>query len=77
DRTLKARGLKYRSNALAQEKTGVFGVQGKLFGTGVPGDFEHCEVAILIGKKPWQSHGFARARVLLTAMAKDPARSII
>ncbi len=77
DSTLKALGVKYRSNALAQEKTGEFWVQGKMFGTGVHGDFEHCEVAILIGKNPWQSHGFARARVLLNAMAKDPARSII
>ncbi|MCM2060998.1 molybdopterin oxidoreductase family protein [Pseudomonas aeruginosa] len=77
DSTLKALGVKYRSNALAQEKTGEFWVQGKMFGTGVHGDFEHCEVAILIGKNPWQSHGFTRARVLLNAMAKDPARSII
>ena len=73
DSTLKALGVKYRSNALAQEKTGEFWVQGKMFGTGVHGDFEHCEVAILIGKNPWQSHGFARARVLLNAMARTRA----
>ncbi|HVJ90779.1 MAG TPA: molybdopterin-dependent oxidoreductase, partial [Labilithrix sp.] len=77
DSTLKALGVKYRSNALAQEKTGEFWVQGKMFGTGVHGDFEHCEVAIFIGKNPWQSHGFARARATLREIAKDPARSMI
>lgn len=77
DATLKALGVKYRSNALAQEKTGEFWVQGKMLGTGVHGDFEHCEVALFIGKNPWQSHGFARSRVLLNAIAKDPARSMI
>lgn len=77
DATLKALGVKYRSNALAQEKTGEFWVQGKMFGTGVHGDFEHCEVALFIGKNPWQSHGFARSRMLLNAIAKDPARSMI
>ncbi|MFZ5724049.1 MAG: molybdopterin oxidoreductase family protein [Pseudomonadota bacterium] len=77
DSTLKALGVKYRSNALAQEKTGEFWVQGKMFGSGNHGDFEHCEVALLIGKNPWQSHGFARARVMLNAIAKDPDRSLI
>lgn len=77
DATLKALGVKYRSNALAQEKTGEFWVQGKMLGTGVHGDFERCEVALFIGKNPWQSHGFARSRVVLNAIAKDPARSMI
>jgi formate dehydrogenase len=52
-------------------------VQGKMLGTGVHGDFEHCEVAVFIGKNPWHSHGFARARVLLREMEKDPNRSMI
>src|SRR5262249_43944805 len=46
-------------------------------GTGVHGDFEHCEVAVFIGKNPWQSHGFARARAALRQIAKDPGRSIV
>lgn len=75
--TLQALGVKYRSNALAQEKTGEFWVQGKMFGTGAHGDFEHCEVALLIGKNPWQSHGFARARVVMKEIAKDPERCLI
>jgi anaerobic selenocysteine-containing dehydrogenase len=77
DATLKALGVKYRSNALAQEKTGEFWVQGKMFGAGIHGDFERCEVAVFVGKNPWQSHGFARARVLLKQLAKDPARTLI
>lgn len=77
DSTLKALGNKFRSNALAQEKTGEFWVQGRMMGTGVHGDFEHCEVAVFIGKNPWQSHGFARARITLKEIAKDPNRSIV
>jgi anaerobic selenocysteine-containing dehydrogenase len=77
DSTLKALGNKYRSNALAQEKTGEFWVQGKMLATGTHGDYEHCEVALFIGKNPWQSHGFARARVLLRELQKDPRRALI
>lgn len=77
DSTLKALGVRYRSNALAQEKTGEAWVQGKMMGSGVHGDFEHAEVAVFIGKNPWQSHGFARTRVILREIQKDPARSLI
>jgi anaerobic selenocysteine-containing dehydrogenase len=77
DATLKALGVRYRSNALAQEKTGEFWVNGKMMGTGVHGDFEHCEVAMFIGKNPWHSHGFARARVVLREISKDPKRTLI
>jgi len=63
DSTIKALGVRYRSNALAQEKTGEAWVQGKMMGSGVHGDFEHAEVAVFIGKNPWQSHGFGRTRV--------------
>lgn len=77
DATLKALGVTWRSNALAQEKTGEFWVQGKMFGTGAHGDFEHCEVAVFIGKNPWQSHGFSRSRVVLKEISKDPARTLI
>lgn len=75
--TLKALGNKYRSNALAQEKTGEFWVNGKMLGTGVHGDFEHCEVAVFIGKNPWHSHGIARARKVLKEMSKEPKRTMI
>ncbi len=75
--TLRALGAKYRANALSQEKTGEFWVNGKMLGGGVRADFEHCEVALFVGKNPWQSHGFPRARTTLKEIANDPARSII
>lgn len=77
DATLKALGVKYRSNALAQEKTGEFWVQGKMFGTGAHGDYHHCEVAVFLGKNPWQSHGFAQSRLLLKAIQNDPKRAMV
>jgi anaerobic selenocysteine-containing dehydrogenase len=75
--TLAALGVRYRSNALAQEKTGEMWVQGRMMGAGVRADFEHAEVALFVGKNPWQSHGFARARHTLREIAKDPARTLI
>jgi len=75
--TLAALGSVYRSNALAQEKTGEFWVNGKMFGGIVRGDFEHCEVGVFLGKNPWQSHSIPQARVTLKAIAKDPARKLI
>ncbi len=77
DSTIKALGIQFRSNALAQEKTGEAWVQGKMTGSGIHGDFEHCEVAVFVGKNPWQSHGFARTRVLLRDIQQDPARALI
>jgi anaerobic selenocysteine-containing dehydrogenase len=75
--TLAALGSVYRANALSQEKTGEMWVSGKMLGAGTRGDFEHCEVAVFVGKNPWQSHGIARARVTLKEIAADPARSMI
>ena len=75
--TRRALGSRYRSNALAQEKTGEFWVNGRLFGNGVRADFEHCEVAVFLGKNPWQSHGIPRARITLREIARDPARTLI
>ena len=75
--TLAAIGNVYRSNALAQEKTGEFWVNGKMVGAGTHGDYDHCEVAVFIGKNPWQSHGFARARAVIREIVKDPARSLV
>ena len=41
--TLRALGARYRANALSQEKTGEFWVNGKMFGGAmIRGDFEHC-----------------------------------
>jgi anaerobic selenocysteine-containing dehydrogenase len=75
--TLAALGVRYRANALSQEKTGEFWVSGRMLGAATRGDFEHCEVAVFVGKNPWQSHGMPHARTTLKEIAKDPARSMI
>jgi anaerobic selenocysteine-containing dehydrogenase len=75
--TRRALGVKYRSNALAQEKTGWAWVNEQTVGGFVSGDFEHCEVAIFVGKNPWHSHGMPRARTILKDIANDPDRTLI
>ena len=74
---LKALGSRYRSNALAQEKTGEFWVDAQLYGGHTRGEFEHAEVSVFIGKNPWMSQSFPRARTVLQDIAKDPQRSMI
>ena len=75
--TRAALGSVYRSNALAQEKTGEFWVAQKMLGGYARADFEHCEVALFIGKNPWFSHSIPRARVTLREIANDPGRTLI
>ncbi|MGH3951867.1 MAG: molybdopterin-dependent oxidoreductase, partial [Pseudonocardiaceae bacterium] len=72
-----ALGATFMSNALAQEKTGEGWVDSELYGNHTTGDFEHSQVAVFIGKNPWQSHGIARARPVLREIAKDPDRTMI
>ena len=74
---LKALGSRYRSNALAQEKTGEFWVDAQLYGGHTRGEFEHAEVSVFVGKNPWMSQSFPRARTVLQDIAKDPGRSMI
>ena len=75
--TLASLGVQYRSNALAQEKTGEFWVAQRMLGSANHADFEHAEVVMFVGKNPWQSHGFHRARAEIREMAKDPQRTLI
>jgi anaerobic selenocysteine-containing dehydrogenase len=74
---LKAIGSRYRSNALAQEKTGEAWVDAQLYGGHTRGEFEHAEVSVFVGKNPWMSQSFPRARVVLNEIAKDPDRAMI
>jgi anaerobic selenocysteine-containing dehydrogenase len=74
---LRALGARYRSSALAQEKMGEGYVDARLYGGHTRGDFEHAEVAVFVGKNPWQSQSFPRARVTLRGIARDPERSLI
>jgi anaerobic selenocysteine-containing dehydrogenase len=75
--TRRALGSRYRSSALAQEKTGEFWVSQRMMGAITRADFEHCDVALFIGKNPWHSHSIPRARVTLKEIAADPARTLI
>lgn len=75
--TRRALGSRYRSSALAQEKTGEFWISHRMLGAHTRADFETCEVAVFIGKNPWHSHSIPRARVTLKEIAKDPARTMI
>jgi anaerobic selenocysteine-containing dehydrogenase len=76
--TRRALGSRWRSSALAQEKTGEFWVGDRMMGVATTrADFEHCDVALFIGKNPWQSHSIPRARVTLKEIARDPARTLI
>ena len=67
-------------SALAQEKTGDFWVNGRLFGKQtchVVPDVENAEFALFLGTNPWQSHGFPRARATLKALKADPDRTMV
>src|SRR5688572_23177985 len=75
--TRRALGMRYRSSALAQEKTGEFWVSHRMLGSATRADFEHCDVALFLGKNPWHSHSIPRARTTLKAISQDPARTLI
>lgn len=74
---LKTLGSRYRSGALAQEKMGEGFVDAHLYGGHTRGDFEHAEVALFVGKNPWQSQSFPRARIVLKELSSDPRRALI
>jgi anaerobic selenocysteine-containing dehydrogenase len=75
--TRRALGIRYRSSALAQEKTGEFWISNRMMGSATRADFEHCDVGLFLGKNPWHSHSIPRARVTLKEMSQDPARVLI
>lgn len=76
----RAMRTRYVYTALAQEKTGGFWVDGRLFGDQQchpTEDVEHADFLLVIGANPWQSHGFPRARQVLQEIASDPARTLV
>jgi len=75
--TRRALGIRYRSSALAQEKTGEFWVSDRMMGSATRADFEHCDVGLFLGKNPWHSHSIPRARVTLKELSADPMRTLI
>ena len=70
-------GVRYRSNAIAQEKTGEAFVESRLYRAHTRADIEHTEVAVFLGKNPWNSHGFPEARRTLKEIANDPDRALV
>jgi anaerobic selenocysteine-containing dehydrogenase len=75
-----AMGNPFLYTALAQEKTGGFWVDGKLFGSQAchpTEDVENADYLLVIGANPWQSHGFPRARHVLQEIARDPGRTLV
>lgn len=75
--TRRVLGSRYRSSALAQEKTGEFWVSERMIGSPTRADFEHCDVGLFLGKNPWHSHSIPRARVTLKEISSDPSRTLI
>jgi len=66
--------------ALAQEKTGDFWVNGKLFGKQtchITADVEHAKLVVFLGTNPWQSHGIPRARIILKEIKSDSSRTMM
>lgn len=72
--------IPYYYSALAQEKTGDFWVNGKLFGRQnchTTEDIEQTECVLFIGTNPWQAHGIRNARPTLKQIAQDDQRTMI
>jgi anaerobic selenocysteine-containing dehydrogenase len=77
---LKALGSRYFYNALAQEYTQKYWINGQMFGSeglDFHPDEHRCDVFLIIGSNPWMSHGMQRARWVLSEISKDPARKLI
>ena len=77
---LRAMGSRFVYSALAQEKTGDFWVNGRLFGDQrchLTEDVEHADFVLFIGTNPFQSHGIRNARATLRDLKKDPARTVV
>lgn len=71
---------RYIYSALAQEKTGDFWVNGRLFGSQTchtTEDVEHADYVLFIGTNPFQAHGIPNARDTLRELRKDPARTMV
>jgi anaerobic selenocysteine-containing dehydrogenase len=77
---LRALGSRHVFNALSQEKTGDFWVNGHMFGSQTchtAEDVHHCDLLFVIGANPWIAHGFPNARDHLNQIRKNPNRKLI
>jgi anaerobic selenocysteine-containing dehydrogenase len=67
-------------NALSQEKTGDFWVNGRMFGSQVvhtAEGMEEADLLIVLGCNPWMAHGFRNARNIVNEFKNDAARKMI
>jgi anaerobic selenocysteine-containing dehydrogenase len=77
---LAAMGSRFIYTALAQEKTGDFWVNGRLFGSQqchTTEDVEHTDYVLFIGTNPFQAHGIVNARDVLKALKKNENRTMV
>ncbi len=72
-----ALGIRYNGNAISQEKTGYSWVFSRMIGGGTHPELHRAQVAMIVGKNPFMSNGFDRARVVLREFKKDPRRTLI
>lgn len=67
-------------NSLAQEKTGDFWLNGRLFGSQTchtTEDVEHADYLLFIGCNPFQAHGIPNARDTLREFRKAEERTVV
>ena len=77
---LSAMKSRFVYSSLAQEKTGDFWVNGRLFGAQnchPMEDVEHADYVLFIGANPYQSHGIVNARDTLREIKNDPDRTMV
>ncbi len=77
---LAAMDSRFIYTALAQEKTGDFWVNGRMFGNQqchTTEDVEHADYVLFIGTNPYQAHGIPNARNTLREMQKDKQRTMV
>ena len=72
-----ALGMRYKGNAISQEKTGLAWVFSRMVGGPIHSDVHGAQVAMFVGKNPFMSNGMDRARQFLREISKDPARKLI
>jgi anaerobic selenocysteine-containing dehydrogenase len=76
----KAMRSRFVYSPLAQEKTGDFWVNGRLFGhqtCHTTEDVEHADYVLFIGANPFQAHGIPNARDTLRDLQRNPARTMV
>ena len=79
-RLLRGLGSHYHYNALAQELTGYFWVNGRAFGRqylGTIPDAEHTDMLLAVGWNGWMSHQIPQARRHLKRISEDPDKLLV